>query len=250
MQAAKKRRHQGRHAGRPQDEPTAAAASEFCIDSELVARCLRKWSWGRIAAAEVQAECYSSYKDFSKFCVCNSVSPDLIPGSLHTMAQLGVWGKHSGNCHRDLLRKLGSPQSPEFIYAEIWCKSGKPDEENNTVREISFPLMPPHVLLDYLFTNHRARFDDLLFGEAFNEEKLEGFWRTVTELRDPRLKKPPYGSSRRVVQAGHPDRYSRGCSSICGLESSRYKILRCLFLAIATLSCSYKSCKTILVRDF
>jgi hypothetical protein len=102
-----------------------------------------------------------------------------------------------------LLRRLGSPQSPEFIYAKIWCKSGKPDEENNTVREISFPLMPPHVLLDYLFTNHRARFDDLLFGEAFNEEKLEDFWRTVTELRDPRLKNHPMvhreGWSKRAI---------------------------------------------------
>jgi len=119
------------------------------------------------------------------------------------MAQLGDWGKHNGNYHRNLLRKLGSPQSPEFIYAKIWCKSGKPDEENNTVREISFPLMPPHVLLDYLFTNHRARFDDLLFGEAFNEEKLEDFWRTVTELRDPRLKNHPMvhreGWSKRAI---------------------------------------------------
>eukprot|EP00969_Alexandrium_andersonii_P303175 13401228-Alexandrium_andersonii.AAC.1 len=42
-----------------------------------------------------------------------------------------------------------------------------------------------------LFHDHRARFDELLFGGTYDPDTLKGFWKHVAMSKDPRLANHP-----------------------------------------------------------
>ena len=168
------------HDAADRDEP----ASKSIIDSVLVRRLLRDWSWGHKSAVEVQQLCLASYNDL-KDIGCE----DKIPSSLKAIASAGQWGKNERHVHNKIISMLGQPVNPPPMSLDITCAVLKPKPEQSPVMRVSLPFFLPHCMLSFMYHHDRPYFDKELCGGSLDDPGLKPFWTEVVRRRDPRIKR-------------------------------------------------------------
>ena len=138
------------------------------LDDPEVECLVQLWALGLLSAKTLQAIAAASSRAAPR-------------APIESLAALGNGGRHGGNTHRDLDRRLrlGSCDVAQVCYAELpMVQNDREDEEPVTV---NYPFILPHEFLADMFQRHRQEFDHFVCNEA-----LSGFWDEVSST-DPRL---------------------------------------------------------------
>ena len=194
-QRAKRAKGQSEEVAAPQVESEECDNVRPDLDSEAIFHWPRKWSWGKISAAEVQREALRSHNDFQRTLSSIPLSEDFMPKSLMRVAQLGHWGTHPGNVHRELKYWLGETTIPAAHVITVPMAITKPTCGAETSVDVDFPILFPHEILAHVYRNQPALFKQLYIAGDMEEQTLgmhhENFWSTVQERGDPRLLNHP-----------------------------------------------------------
>jgi hypothetical protein len=177
------------------------------FDSGLAKNLIDQWVWGKCSAASVQRTAKLSYDDAAIMCRKAGVSTEHIPKSLRALAELGNHGNSSGNVNRDLITWLGEPCIPPPFRATINVQIAKPAarairfilgvDAPGLRQPVKFSFLLPHVIFNTLFWNSKSTFITKFIGDGglsptcTANDKLEQFWQTVVQRRDPRIIRHP-----------------------------------------------------------
>eukprot|EP00438_Fugacium_kawagutii_P016899 Skav205369 [mRNA] locus=scaffold2437:85413:87176:+ [translate_table: standard] len=127
----------------------------------LLATWLKEqWAWGRFSPQEVQHIAALAQKDMKAF-GCNA-----LPSNLCALAEMGTYGKHPNNVHRDLM-KLVQPDSklPEPFFVTLLCKG------HDSVQAV----MLPHLVFHALWKHYRAYWEAIFLPSGV--DGLVKFWK-------------------------------------------------------------------------
>ena len=144
-------------------------------ESLLAKQFLHLWSLGKLSSTGLQAAANAATADGNN-------KPEIVE-----LAQLGNFGVHPANCHRDLLRLLqqklqkskhgGLKESP-INTVSVPCLDPKEENPNSTAE---CHLVLPHLLVSELF----SAYPDLA-PQVFGIDKLPFFWSNLKK-DDPRM---------------------------------------------------------------
>ena len=110
------------------------------FDSEVVNFLVYQWAWGHMSATKVQQIAHVSYNDQIALLQKLNLSYDNISTSLKKFASLGTWGKNPANCHDELLKYLGEPETPKPIMQDVTLKIPKPQPGCPTEQTRQIPI--------------------------------------------------------------------------------------------------------------
>ena len=167
-----------------------------------------------------------------------------IPKSLVSLASLGAWGHHAGNCNQELKAFLGESDYPQPQQVPINVKVHKPRTRrgfgHSLLQRVMLPFILPHLVFAFFFSGMRSNFDAKMFGPEGAEDRIHDFWSEVVHRRDPRLARHPmcdkidwmrraiplviHGDAVPVVKVGRPGTKSFDCLSWASLLASGHTL--------------------------
>lgn len=139
-----------------------AASSAGPTESSLAHFLLEEWSWGFMSAVTVQKIAKAAKDD------------GLQHADIDALAALGSSGKHSRNCHPELLRKLPpSPLAPETLLFTLPMKTG-----SLGFRMVEQTMILPHVWFSMMYNHFPGAFRERVIGP---EGAVEAFWEAAID---------------------------------------------------------------------
>ena len=151
----------------------ASLAKKPCTEkpgmSGLASKLLLLWSSGEMSATIVQQLAHLAFLDGAHHL------------EIATLASIGSWGQHAGNCHRDLMTKfLPKVDLCEAVLIPTFARDPKTQE---TVTE-SAAVFLPHKVIHSL-----GKYEE--FPNLVCASRAEEFWSQVEASGDPRLQDHP-----------------------------------------------------------
>ena len=162
-------------------------------ESSLVKHLVREWAWGHTSAVQVQTLALHSYRDQCSLLKKIGLSDDHATKDLRSLAKLGSWGKHTGNCAKQLKMFLGEASVPPPMMREVplsmgkRAQSGSAGDEVDVVSHVELPIFLPHVSFSWYYHNDKARFNELYMGVCASTDDIVHFWTELLRRGDPRL---------------------------------------------------------------
>ena len=136
------------------------------------------------------------------FIANNGLSDDHATKDLRSLAKLGNWGKHTGNCAKQLKMFLGEASVPPPMMREVplsmgkRAQSGSAGDEVDVVSHVELSNCLPHVSFSWYYHNDKARFNELYMGVCTSTDDIVHFWTELLRRGDPRLAERPMKNRR------------------------------------------------------
>ena len=139
--------------------------------SALATKLLALWAHGQLSAKMVRELASLAVTD-------GATHQDLIQ-----IAQVGSWGEHEGNCHKELMRRFVKGVAiADPVRVKVKCIDNKTSLEK--VEEADVFL--PHMVFSSLGENYPE-----FFEKSMNIQNLEKFWSAVEKSGDEKTKHHP-----------------------------------------------------------
>ena len=144
-------------------QQASSSSSSPSGKSYLATLLVSKFVWGEISAPLLQQVAAAAFAD-------GATHPDI-----KKLADLGTSGKHSGNCHSDLMSKL-APNPVSDILSPINVYVKRPPQN---IVKVQHTMLLPHELFAAIHQHHPAVFQDRLCGGS--DDNIGSFW---SQMRD------------------------------------------------------------------
>ena len=161
------------------------------FDSRQGRDFLRKYTSGRLSAAEVQRSAALAYDDQQELLAKVGGNADHASQTLQKLAGLGASGRHPKNCNAELKTYLGEPAAPKPLEVEIECKKARRGLTMKYISMVALPFLLPHLMFSFLFSSRHELFVERFLGPGGSTQTLVDFWMQVERLKDPRLEGHP-----------------------------------------------------------
>ena len=141
--------------------------------SALATKLLALWAHGQLSAKMVRELASLAVTD-------GATHQDLIQ-----IAQVGSWGEHEGNCHKELMRRFVKGVAvADPVRVKVKCIDNKTSLEKEKVEEADVFL--PYKVFSSLGENYPE-----FFEKSMNIQNLEKFWSAVEKSGDEKTKHHP-----------------------------------------------------------